>query len=214
MTPQAYCPGTKIHLDWNAAGDTYLKISPPDQQFMPVDSAGEKELAPSAMTIDIQALRNNRRDAHEVTVAPAASRPFVGDALDCDARLAKTRPIEIRPGDYDPRALLQSISSSCHDKPDDPCPTITVCRGPNPDDPCSGVGARAWEVAPDHPAVVSHDAAGMAGYWVLARRLAPGERCGSEVSASGRGTRSTTSQKMTHLKVQFTLSCAPQGATP
>lgn len=213
--PQAYCPGTPIHLAWDATGDTYLRVSPTDQAFTSVPSSGFTYLPSSQATIDLEAKRHNRRDAAQIVIAPAASRPFVGDALDCDAQLARTHPIEIRPGDYDLRAQIQSISSRCQsDNNSDPCPTITVCHGSNPTDPCTGTGSRIWQVAPDHPADLSHESVGMAGFWVLARKLAPGESCGPAATGAGLATPAAASQKMTHLSIQLTLSCAPEGAMP
>lgn len=212
--PQAYCPGTPIHVAWEAKGDTYLKISPPDGDFTPVSNSGLLFLPPSQVTIDVEARRHNRRDAQQVTASPVASRPFVGEALDCDVQLAKTRAIQFRVGDYDERARLQSISSSCHtEDPSDPCPTITVCRGPNRADPCTGAGSQSWQIAPGQPVDLSHESVGMAGYWMLARKLTPGESCGPAAPGVAGAKPSTATQKMTHLKVQLNLSCSPQGGT-
>jgi len=213
VSPQAYCPGTPIHLEWVATGDVSLKISPEDTDFVSVANSRIWDLPPADRSIELQALWHDRRDGVRVEVARVASRPLVGPANDCDAGGAKTQPIPFPPGLYDRRARLDSIASSCHsDEPADPCPEITVCLGASPTDPCAGGGARRWQVAPGHTLDVSHDAVDLAGYWVLARKLLPGESCGPADAAHPAPAAATT-PKMTHLKVQLNLSCAPQGAT-
>jgi hypothetical protein len=215
VSPEAYCPGTPIHVEWVGTGDTSLKISPVDRDFMPAANSGIRDLPPSAQSIELQTLWHDRRDARHVDVAPVASRPFVGDSLECDAEHKKTKPIEILAGTYDRRTLLESILSSCHsDDPTDPCPEITICHGTSPTDPCAGSGSRSWQVAPGHAADVSQEAVDMAGYWVFARKLLPGESCGPPAGTRPAAAPATPppSMKMTHLRVQLKLSCAPQGA--
>lgn len=215
VSPQAYCPGTPIHLDWVATGETSLKISPPDSDYMPVASSGIRDLPPSERSIELQAIWHDRRIAVPANIAPVAPRSLVGETLDCDAERTKTKPIQFVVGEYDRRTRLDSISNGCHsDDPTDPCPEITVCHGSSSSDPCAGSGSRSWQVAPGHAVDVSHEAIDITGYWVLARKFLPGESCGPAAGAQPAAAPATPppSTKMTHLKVQLKLSCAPQGA--
>jgi hypothetical protein len=215
VQPLAYCPETPIHIAWDTVGETYLKISPQDGDFVPVATSGARDVPPAPMAVDLQAVRRDRREAAHAEVAPVATRPLVGDARDCDAGLAQISPIEIRAGDYDARTRLDSISSSCHSvDPSDPCPTITVCHGVDRADPCTGAGAHRWQIAPGERVDIA--SAGLDGFWLLARALTPSEHChaaaGSDTATATATTPATS--RMTHLRVQLNLSCAPRAEAP
>ena len=221
VAPQAYCPNTKqIQLSWDADGEAYLQVSPPDSDFKSVDGKGSRPEPSRSMTATIKVLRHNREDGGAVTVAPLTpTRPFVGEAVDCDEHQFKTKPIPEKgfsPDVYDPSAHVTEISNGCNNSdPDDPCPTITVCHGLDATkNLCSGPGTSTWTVAPGSDLPVP--ATSMTGYWSLGRDLIAGEHCGPPAgSSSGSTARSKpASVKMSHLKVTLHMSCDQNGATP
>lgn len=207
VQPETYCPSTqRIHITWDTSGDTTVTLLPSGKTFH--DDEGDVREPAAPMRVTIEAYRHHRKaGAPDRNVAPMpASRPLVDEAgADCDATRTKTRIIPVGPDEYDPRSLVASIKNECASTdPADPCPTITVCHGP--DD--KHVSAACWDVAAGTPVPLT--GVHMAGAWQLARPLQQTESCGPAANSNAH-TPTTTgpppSRHMTHLKVQLGLVC-------
>lgn len=176
VTPAGYCSSSKqkIHVDWKTSkGDTTLLIQPDQPAPQAVKGQGTRELEPHDMVITLTV---SKGELHPHVIQPVRAvdhHTLNALAVHCPDGWAQSDPQDFGGGSgaFAPEAHPSMISNVCAPG----AAEKATCRR----EAKVEHAGKSWRIPANTAVDVSADQVSMAGPWVLAQQLLPGEVCGT-----------------------------------